>query len=705
MKSLRSGLVMALTAGALVVIPAGNTRGTRTLAARGDPDPKVMYTTHEKEHYLSEAQVEYVRPGLKITVNSITINDSLHPVVNVTYTDDLGVPLDRSGRLTPGPISMSFILAWYDAGERQYTSYTTRNKTSAPESQNPGVTVTQASSDSGGTWNDIDIGHSIYTFGTMLPANYDQTITTTLGIYATRNMSGIQDKNYYYDVEQDFVPDGAPVTEAWDEIANSACNTCHNPLSAHGGSRYDVKLCVLCHSPQTVNPDSGNTADFKVMIHKIHMGESLPSVADGIPYYFYGRGNVTDFSEVAFPQDIRNCATCHAPPATQNYTWYTYPSQAACGACHDNINWTTGQGHPAGVQPDSACASCHQPVGSQEWDASVQGAHTVPYKSTQLQGLNAEILSVANAAPGQMPTVNFKLTQNDGTVVPPAQLGSNINVLMGGPTTDYAINPVRQRADGASFNGTIASYTFTTPIPENATGTWAFSIEARQTVTLNPHPNNETTFTEGAMNPVYYASLDGTEPMPRRLVVALSNCNKCHNRLALHGGQRLNTVECVMCHNPNADDSSRRPADQAPPESIDFKRMVHRIHTGEELVTTSDCIGDHVNDAGCFTIYGFGGSVNNFNHVLYPGDRRDCLQCHLTDTQQVEEVPPPGLLETPTLRDYYTPMQHYATACLGCHSSQPAAAHAFTMTAPFGEACAACHGPGAEFSVDQVHAR
>jgi hypothetical protein len=50
-------------------------------------------------------------------------------------------------------------------------------------------------------------------------------------------------------------------------------------------------------------------------------------------------------------------------------------------------------------------------------------------------------------------------------------------------------------------------------------------------------------------------------------------------------------------------------------------------------------------------------------------------------------------------------MQHYAAACLGCHDTQPAAAHALTMTAPFGEACAACHGSDADFSVDKVHAR
>ena len=111
----------------------------------------------------------------------------------------------------------------------------------------------------------------------------------------------------------------------------------------------------------------------------------------------------TDFSEVAFPQDIRNCATCHAAAATQASTWYTYPNRAACASCHDDVNFATGENHPAGAQSnDNQCASCHQPVG-RDWDASVQGAHTVPSQATQLKGLKAEILSVLNAAPGQMP--------------------------------------------------------------------------------------------------------------------------------------------------------------------------------------------------------------------------------------------------------------------------------------------------------------
>jgi OmcA/MtrC family decaheme c-type cytochrome len=118
--------------------------------------------------------------------------------------------------------------------------------------------------------------------------------------------------------------------------------------------------------------------------------------------------------------------------------------------------------------------------------------------------------------------------------------------------------------------------------------------------------------------------------------------------------------------------------------------MVHRIHTGEEL--TQD-----------FTIFGFGGSENNYNEVLYPGDRRDCVACHVTGAYTVPL--PDDVIPTITKRDYYTPMQPTAAACLGCHDSKPAAIHAVTMTNVLGEACEVCHSNDAEFSVDQVHAR
>ncbi len=212
-----------------------------------------------------------------------------------------------------------------------------------------GNSATQAAADSGGTWTDLEIGHSTYKFKTVLPEGYDVTKTHTLAVYATRNVDDFIGKNYYDNVEHDFRPDGQDVTETWDKTTNAACNQCHDLLSAHGGSRQDVKLCVTCHQPQTVDPDTGNTVDMKVMVHKIHMGSSLPSVEAGTPYIIIGNNqSVHDFSDVVFPQDIRNCVRCHTPEATQSNVWYTFPSRAACASCHDDIDWVTGANHPGG---------------------------------------------------------------------------------------------------------------------------------------------------------------------------------------------------------------------------------------------------------------------------------------------------------------------------------------------------------------------
>ena len=711
-------------AGVLGLVPLSTSgpRSPQLIGMRGQTGPAITYTKADKEFFLTADEIGYVRPGFHITVNSVTIPADLRAVVDLSFTDDNGQPLDRLGNVTPGFLSINLILAWWDPGTRHYTAYTTRQQTSPIT----GATATQAASEGcnptsscTGTMTDISLGHATYKFKQALPADYDITKTHTVAIYATRNTTDIVGKNYFANVEFDFRPDGAAVTDTWDKVSNAACNTCHNPLSAHGGSRQDVKLCVTCHSPQTIDPDTGNTVDFKVMIHKIHRGEDLPSVQAGTPYVIIGNNqSIHNFSDVAFPQDIRNCTTCHNGPDPNNIpsqasVWYTNPSSAACGSCHDDVNFATGANHPAGAQPDSSCAGCHRPQGDQEWDTSVIGAHTVPTKSTQLKGINATILSVTNTAPGQKPTIRFQLTQNDGTAIDPSTFGSDLNALAGGPTTDYARQPFREKASGATVVAGVASYTFTNAIPADATGTWAFSLEARRTVNLNPHPNDSTTVRESLINPVFYAAVTDSTAAPRRHVVDLANCNKCHDQLSLHGGNRLNTELCVVCHNPNATDAqvgtAGRPPDKGPAESIDFKRMIHRIHRGEALTAqgSTDCSTETgTPDAfGCFTIYGFNGSVNNFNEVLFPGDLRDCEKCHAPDTQQVSENPPPGWLATTTLRDWYSPQQHYAASCLGCHDNQAAAAHAFTMTAPFGEACGSCHAPEAEFSVDKVHAR
>jgi OmcA/MtrC family decaheme c-type cytochrome len=137
------------------------------------------------------------------------------------------------------------------------------------------------------------------------------------------------------------------------------------------------------------------------------------------------------------------------------------------------------------------------------------------------------------------------------------------------------------------------------------------------------------------------------------------------------------------------DVSQRKPGDT--PESINFKSMIHKIHTGEELTTE-------------FTVLGRNASVNNYNEIGYVGDRRDCEQCHLAGTYNLPL--PETAIAQQAPRDYIKVQQPATAACLSCHTTKAAASHAALMTSPtLGESCAACHGPNAEAAVTKVHAR
>ena len=709
-----SRTVLTVVAG-LVVVPM--TPMTRSSSSPGaHPSTKaapVAYTASHQEFYLTSDQLAFVRPGIVFKINSVTIAGDRKPVVDVTITDTQGAPVDRLGIQTPGPVTATFALAAYDPATRDYTNYATRVQTSAIT----GNSANQPTSLSG-TITDLEMGHFKFTSSNVLPAGFDQTKTHTMAVYGRRSMPVdiLNGKVYIDNFELDFRPDGQAVTAKWDEIQErNACNQCHDPLAAHGDVRVDAKLCVLCHSPQNTDPDTGNLLDMRVFIHKIHRGGNLPSVKAGTPYQIIGFNNaVTDYSTVVFPQDIRNCQNCHegrnpAQKPSQSNVWFTFPARNPCGACHDDINFATGANHPGGPQADdSQCASCHVPQGDAEWDAGIKTAHTAPYRSKQLKGLNATVLAVDNVGPGKKPVVTFKLTENDGKILDPKTLGGSaspsLNILLGGPTADYGTGaaspaqPFRENATGATFNGTVAVYTMTNAIPATATGTWAVAIETRRTITFNPAPRQgPATYTEGAVNPVKYIAVTGGAAVPRRNVVVLENCNKCHDRLATnfsHGGQRIAIEECDICHNPNADDSPARPASANPPESIVLKRMIHRIHSGENL-------------AQDFTIYGFGGNPTNFNEVRYPGNRKDCVQCHTSNTTYNLPLPK-GLIPSITQRDFFSPQGPATSACLGCHDNIDTVAHAFlntVMTPFFGEACATCHGDGKEFDVVKVHAQ
>ena len=290
----------------------------------------LLSATHEKS--AGPGAINFIRPGLvmKVTGASIAADGTIK--AKVKLTDPKGLPLDRVGVTTPGSVSVSLIAAYIPQGQTQYTSYTTRCQTSPIT----GVTAQQAGADSGGVWTTLAEGEYEYTFKTRAPKGFDTAATHTIGIYGSRSLTEFDMGTQYDDDFFHFVPDGSKVTAVRDVIRMGSCNACHHDQGFHGGSRRSMEICVLCHQPQTVDPDTGNTMDMPVMTHKIHAGATLDSVKAGGKYQIIGHGQtVADFSKVVFPGDVRNCSICHQAGPAQAENVFK-PNRAACGACHDD---------------------------------------------------------------------------------------------------------------------------------------------------------------------------------------------------------------------------------------------------------------------------------------------------------------------------------------------------------------------------------
>lgn len=694
-------------------------------------DKQTGFTVHDKAYYADQNLVNFVRPGLSFQIVSAKIAQDGTISVDYKLSDPKGLPLDLSGVTTPGAVSVSFVAAYLPQGQTQFWSYTTRAATNAATKK----TEQQAGADSGGTTTKVAEGEYLYTFKTKAVAQaggaFDPTATHRIAMYGNRNLTEFDLGTSYADTWSDFVPAGGTPSNATDVVRTEACNACHDQLAAHGGSRRSVQVCDVCHTPQTTDPDTGNTVDMKVFIHKIHAGAELPSVQAGRAYQIIGFNNsVNDYSTIVYPaapngEGVKRCETCHDPAqkAAQQNAYLTRPNRDACGSCHDNVNFATGQNHVnLPVFTDNQCSQCHIPQGENEIDASIKNAHIIHTEPPQAPGVNVDITKVTNTSAGQKPTVTFTIKDNKGNGITMAQMtgGSNrIGLVMAGPASDYGYtkfgadvstpgyvseNPVPTAQ--CSTDGTC-TYTFAHAIPANATGTYSIGIEARRAYTILPGTTQEIVTEYGATNKVANFSVDGSKVQAQRTVVTTDQCNQCHFRLSVHGENRNQIEMCVLCHNPSETDSARRPgavvaADKtAPPQSVNLTLMIHKIHTGEKMVTDFNT---------SYTVVGFGGSHNDFSDVRYPamspngttGDTAKCAMCHVNGS---ELNLPVGLNNVVDPQGLLNPAPATTSACTACHQQKSAVAHAVLSTdARFGESCDVCHGSGAEFDVDKVHA-
>ena len=214
---------------------------------------KAEFTPRDRAYYADPNTVSFVRPGLNIQIVSAKIASDGTISVDYKLTDQKTAPLDRLGVVTPGAVTLGFVVAYIPKGQSQFVSYATRSRTSTDGK----VTVTQAAADSGGATQQVADGEYVYTFKTLAPAGWDPTATQRVGIYGNRNLTEFDLGTYYDDATFDWVPAGGKPAPR-DVVRTAACNKCHDQLAHHGGSRRSVEMCVLCHTGQTSEPNSGN---------------------------------------------------------------------------------------------------------------------------------------------------------------------------------------------------------------------------------------------------------------------------------------------------------------------------------------------------------------------------------------------------------------------------------------------------------------
>lgn len=456
--------------------------------------------------------------------------------------------------------------------------------------------------------------------------------------------------NPYYDVRFDAAGNSVALTDPSQTrvMADvSSCNGCHERLALHGGGRVDVQYCVVCHNPGTTDANSGNVLTLSTMVHKIHAGRLLERELEagrgGEHYVIWGYQNsMHDYSEVGFPQDLRNCTVCHTganPKTPQGDNWKTRVSRDACLTCHAAnpgsdwynthfvLNNNRDPNAAATQMPNSACQGCHvagsaispervhwnqneenaalykMNIESAVYDAAAR-AVTVRYFLSNPTAGNAAYNLLTSDCTGSGATATCSTNTKFGNLrfylAYPGMVGQPL-----GATELTSYNNGGSGANVYAYKGTNDGsnhYTISIPVPADtatliAQGTGrVVSIgqvkEPRLQVKAATDPRPEVAPRElinvVVQNTHADVALSGALN-PRRQVVSNEKCNVCHGALgttsgsntlinAFHGGAR-NTVEsCPVCHDPNRMSSTVMTSGLALNESYHFKRMIHGIH-------------------------------------------------------------------------------------------------------------------------------
>jgi OmcA/MtrC family decaheme c-type cytochrome len=305
--------------------------------------------------------------GLKAEITTVSIPAGRRPVVTFRISDGKGRLLEL-GDLDAD--SVKFTIAALKAGkngDRDYRNYLLakvagKDYVYKGETRKPALAETlQPGFDQGGVLAKQRPGVFTYTFKTALSPNFARIATHVVGGEMTRG-----NRRYAANPLYEFVPAGGKVKLRRVVVETASCNNCHDPLKYHGGARRETGYCALCHTSQLTDPETGQSLEFKVFVHKIHRGKLLPSVREGKPFYVVGAGQqLADYTNLRYPQvvttdgvhkDLRNCKACHTSSTPQADNWKKFPAVASCTACHDNVDLKSGKNHLLGPQAEGTCS-------------------------------------------------------------------------------------------------------------------------------------------------------------------------------------------------------------------------------------------------------------------------------------------------------------------------------------------------------------
>ncbi len=533
--------------------------------------------------------------------------------------------------------------------------------------------------------NIVDNGDGTYQY-TFANSNFtvDSTKTHRVAVQISGNVPNVTPTlpiTHPVNIIYTFVPNGGAVTTR-DIVSETACNGCHTKLGntalditnvsfkpgqpGHGG-RQVTKYCVMCHNPQmesTGRPVSAATAtglltnaggstwllsngtatyaqmEFVTMIHKTHMGADL-----NLQGYDINNGHYKP-NAIGYPQDIRNCTTCHVGPDADN--WKTKPSMKACGSCHDNISFAavvpTGfVAHAGGPQTTNAnCTTCHPATGAISGvTAPIVASHNTGSTNTdQATGdsmvptvapLTYVISSATVSTNGEMSVV-FKIQENGvdlqlGTFGTSSMLAS-YNTTSGptfieiyGVPQDGITTPSDWNSGHTSislqnvWNGTKGTLSgpngsgFYTALLSGAT----LSVPSNATMVTAMLKDSPTSNATGSVVIAGPAMKTATGYTARRVIVDVAKCNSCHKQLGtspnFHSGN-YSIAMCAACHTPNQSSNGW---------TASFRTWVHGIHGASKRSVK-------------FTWHAVNNTGDDYSNLLYPAILNDCEKCHLSGT-------------------------------------------------------------------------